>query len=103
MFKVYPVLGLSTDKTQEIQTYLVKAFTDAHTARGQQIDSDYGRWQDNYNAKPAQDVRSSPWVGASNFVPQLTRMHTDILSARILGIILGTKPFWRPSTFNSDF
>src|SRR6201999_1354001 len=78
-------------------------FRDAHTARGQQIDSNYERWMDNYNAKPAQEVRSTPWVGAANFVPQLTRMHTDILAARICGIILGTRPFWRASTFISDW
>lgn len=102
-FQIIPVVGLGVDKQKEIQQYLVRTFRNAYVARGQQIDSDYGRWMDNYNAKPAQDVRSTPWVGASNFVPQLSRMHTDILSARILGIMLGTKPFWRPSTFNSDF
>lgn len=102
-FDIIPVVGLSQDKLKEIQQYLVRTFRNVHTARGQQIDSNYGRWLDNYNAKPAQDVRSTPWVGASNFVPQLSRMHTDILSARILGIMLGTRPFWRPSTFNSEW
>ena len=102
-FDIIPVVGLSQDKLKEIQQYLVRTFRNVHTARGQQIDSNYGRWIDNYNAKPAQDVRSTPWVGASNFVPQLSRMHTDILSARILGIMLGTRPFWRPSTFNSEW
>jgi len=102
-FKTIPVLGLTPEKKQEIQRYLVKMFRDVHTARTQQIDSDYARWLDNYNAKPAQETRSTPWVGASNFVPQLTRMHTDILAARILGVMLGTRPFWRPSTFNAEW
>lgn len=102
-FNIIEVQGLSPEKKTEIQAYLTKTFQDSVTARGQQIDSNYGRWMDNYNAKPAQPVRSTPWVGAANFVPQLTRMHCDILAARIYGIMLGTKPFWRPSTFNSTW
>jgi hypothetical protein len=100
---IVPVIGVPPDKLREIQKYLVDCFRNAHTARGQQIDSDYGRWLDNYNAKPAQEVRSTPWVGASNFIPQLTRMHTDILAARIYGVMFGTKDFWRVKTFNQPF
>jgi hypothetical protein len=62
----------------------------------------YQRWLDNYAGKPLQSIRTTPFYKASNFVPQLIRMHTDILSSRILNFIFGTKPLWRPKTFISD-
>src|SRR5580693_3077271 len=100
IFQVTPVKA-DPLKLQEIQKYLVKTYRDAVNARTTQVDGKYQKWLDNYEAKPAQAVRSTPWVGASNFIPQLTRMHTDILAARINGILMGTRPFWRPSTMNS--
>jgi hypothetical protein len=81
---------------------LVKQLTDVLqnciTARSNQIDSKYTRWMDNYSAKPLEAVRTTPYYRASNFVPQLIRMHTDILSARIYGLIIATKPMWNPKS-----
>lgn len=95
--------NVPADKRREIADYLIEAFQKSVTARSTQIDSKYQTWLDNYNAKPAQEVRSSPFPNASNFVPQLIRMHVDILTARLVGILFGTRPFWRPTTFLSAF
>ena len=102
MINVVQVQGLSPDKLAEIAAHLVTSFGNAVTARQTQIDAKYQRWLDNYNAKPAQEVRSTPFANASNFMPQLIRMHTDILTARMIGILYGTRPFWRPTSFLSN-
>lgn len=78
---------------------LTRIFQSCVQARSIQIDSKYTRWMDNYSAKPLEAVRTTPFYRASNFIPQLIRMHTDILSARVFGLILGTKPMWNPATF----
>jgi hypothetical protein len=56
----------------------------------------------NYDGKPKEEVRSTPFYNASNFVPQLIRMHADILTARIVGMVFGTSPFWKPDALLSD-
>jgi len=81
---------------------LSECFRNSVNARSEQIDGKYKQWQDNYDAVPKQRVRSKPFTGASNFVPQLIRMHTDILSARVSGIIFATRPMWQPTTFRDD-
>lgn len=101
--QVVPVTSVGPDKKREIVSYLTQTFRDSLTARLSQIDGKYSRWIDNYNAKPFDVIRTTPFVGASNFIPQLIRIHTDILSARINGIVCGTRPFWRPSSFNIDY
>lgn len=91
-----PYLG--PDKLKEMSAYLLEKFRFSVTARTNQVDGHYKRWMDNYSAKPAEQVRTTPWYRASNFVPQLIRMHVDILTARMVGIIFGTKPFWKPTS-----
>jgi hypothetical protein len=91
-----PYLG--KDKQQELARYLLEKFRFSVTARSQQIESKYKKWMDNYSGKPLEEVRTTPWYRASNFVPQLIRMHTDIMTARMTGIIFGTKPFWKLSS-----
>jgi hypothetical protein len=99
---VVEVQGAHLQQKKKIVDYLVKAFENAVTARSSQIDSKYKIWLDNYNAVPGQKIRSTPFPNASNFMPQLIRMHVDILTARTLGILYGTRPFWRPTTFLSN-
>jgi hypothetical protein len=92
-------LVLTPDQRKALAGRLTTAFENAVSARRNQIDAKYKRWNDNYLAKPAEKIRTTPFYKASNFVPQLIRMHTDILIARLLGIVVGTKPFWIPKTF----
>lgn len=87
---------LSADRLKEMTGYLLEKFATAVKSRTNQIDSKYKAWMDNYSAKPFEEVRTTPWYRASNFVPQLIRMHCDILTARMVGIMFGTKPFWKP-------
>jgi hypothetical protein len=89
-------LSISDDRKSDLVGYLTKVFSDCVTARRTQIDSKYSRWMDNYSGKPLEAIRTTPFYRASNFIPQLIRMHTDILSARVFGIILGTRPTWEP-------
>jgi hypothetical protein len=99
---IVEVQGGHLQQKAKVVQYLVKAFQDAVAARSGQIDSKYKKWLDNYNAIPGQKIRSTPFPNASNFIPQLIRMHVDILTARTLGILYGTRPFWRPTTFLSN-
>ncbi len=92
-------LDLSVERKTALAGYLHKTFGHAVLARRNQVDDKYKRWQDNYAGKPLEAVRTTPFYRASNFVPQLIRMHTDILTARVLGIMFGTKPFWKPRAF----
>lgn len=85
----------SDEQLRIIHGLLVDKFSAAVKARQNQLDGNYKRWMDNYNAKPYEAVRSTPFYRASNFVPQLIRMHTDILHARTWGICIGTRPFWK--------
>src|SRR5208282_1970725 len=66
--------------------------------RQTQIEGNYARWCKNYEAVPKEKTRTTPFPGAANFIPRLIGIHTDILSARIIGLLFGTKPFWRPKT-----
>jgi hypothetical protein len=91
-------LSISKDRKSTLCGRLKEIFQTCFTARITQIDSKYTRWMDNYSAKPLEAIRTTPFYRASNFVPQLIRMHTDILSARIFGLILSTKPMWNPMT-----
>lgn len=91
-----------TGQKATVARYLNETFVRAVQARAVQIDEKYRQWLKNYEAEPKQRVRSRPFVGASNFVPQLIRMHTDILAARTTGLIAATRPMWRPTTFRDD-
>lgn len=93
---------LTPDRKKELVEYLHTKFWDVVRARQNQVDDSYRRWQSNYDAKPVEEVRSTPFYNASNFVPQLIRMHTDILTARVVGLVFGTNPFWMPSSLLSD-
>lgn len=101
MIDIIPI-PLSEDKKKELVGYLYDKFWASFKARQQQVDNSYRKWIDNYNAKPAEEVRSTPFYNASNFVPQLIRMHVDILTARVQGILFGTKPFWKPTALLAD-
>lgn len=92
-------LPIGDDKKSELIGYLHEKFYYATEARRTQVDSKWKRWMDNYAGKPKEITRSTPWPNASNFMPQLIRMHTDILHARIFNVVMGTKPFWNPKTF----
>lgn len=85
-----------------IMRMLIDCFRNAVAARTTQIEDKYRKWQDNYDAVPKQAVRSQPFQGASNFMPQLIRMHTDILAARVTGIIAATRPMWQPTSFLTE-
>ena len=89
-------LDISDDRKGELVGYLCRTFQANVEARSQQVDGKYTRWMDNYSAKPLTAIRTTPFYRASNFIPQLIRMHCDILSARIYGLILGCKPMWNP-------
>lgn len=94
-------LNLGPDRQRELVSSLARDFHACVKARYNQVDSKYTRWTDNYSGKPLEAIRTTPFYRASNFVPQLIRMHTDILSARIYGLILATKPMWRPQALMS--
>lgn len=99
MIQQVPLRGVPAEKLTALQNYCVDKFWKTVEARNNQVQGMYQRWLDNYAGKPQQPIRTTPFYRASNFVPQLIRMHTDILSAREIGLIFGTKPLWRPKTF----
>src|SRR6516164_3762125 len=93
-FRLIP-LQLSDERKGMLVGDLTRDWTAAVTARTTQLDSKYTRWMDNYSGKPLEAIRTTPFYRASNFIPQLIRMHTDILSARIYGLIIATHPMWQ--------
>lgn len=90
-------------KLDELGNYLSLKFEAAVKSRADQIETHYHRWIDNYNAKPREAVRTIPFYRASNFVPPLVRMHTDILTARTVGLFMAPKPFWKVTSKRFDF
>jgi hypothetical protein len=102
VLKLVPLRNVPASKLEALQNYCCDKFWASVYARNNQVQGMYQRWLDNYAGKPLQAIRTTPFYKASNFVPQLIRMHTDILSARILGLIFSTKPLWRPRTFVGD-
>ncbi len=93
------LIGIETigdARLNEIAGYLHRALEQTIKARKAQVDDKYRKWMDNYQGKPMEAIRTTPFYRASNFVPQLIRMHTDIMSARLIGIIFGVRPFWKP-------
>jgi hypothetical protein len=91
--------GVSDEKLQALQNYCCDKFWQSVQTRNNQVSGMYQRWLDNYAGKPLQPIRTTPFYKASNFVPQLIRMHTDISASRILNFIFATKPLWKPKTF----
>lgn len=102
-FSIQTVKGLSKDRASELVGFLTTKFKQSVDARSQQVDGMYRRWIDNYDAKPLESIRTTPFYKASNFVPRLIGMHTDILAARIIGMMFGTRPFWKPEPYDPDF
>jgi len=95
-------VDLPEDQMAELAKELIEKFRLAQTARTTQIDEKAVRWEKNYDGIPAQAVRTVPFQRASNFMPQLSRMHCDILGARLLGFLFQTKPFWVIKTLLKD-
>jgi hypothetical protein len=95
-------LDLPPDKMTELAKMLIEKFALCKRARQSQIDDKYNNWQRNYDALPAQETRTVPYYRASNFMPHLIRMHSDILAARIIGFMISTKPFWRVRSILRD-
>src|SRR5215831_1771999 len=95
-------VDLPEDKLAELASELIEKFKLAQTARATQIDEKAVRWEKNYDGIPAQQVRTVPFNRASNFMPQLSRMHADILGARLLGFLFATKPYWVVKTLLKD-
>jgi hypothetical protein len=96
-------LPLNDDRLKELVGYLVEKFDFSVKARTNQVDGKYTRWLQNYAGEPQTKVRTTPFLKASNFMPQLIRMHTDILVARMYGLLLAAKPFWNPKVFDDNF
>lgn len=97
------VVSLPKDfDTSDLVAMLQEKFSACKRARQTQIDDNFTRWEKNYAGIPAQEIRTTPFNRASNFMPQLIRMHSDILSSRVLGIIFGTKPFWMVKSMLRD-
>src|SRR5215471_12884079 len=95
-------VDLPEDRRRELAAELIEKFKLVQTARSSQIDEKAVRWEKNYDGIPAQAVRTVPFQRASNFMPQLSRMHADILGARLLGFLFQTKPFWVIKTLLKD-
>ena len=91
-------LQLDKDAKTKLLNYLNEKLKASQVGRMTQVESDYARWCKNYEAVPKEKTRTTPFPGAANFIPRLIGMHTDILAARITGLLFGTKPFWRPKT-----
>ena len=91
------------DRLDDLANLLVDKFRKSQQSRAEQIESHYQRWIDNYNAKPREAVRTIPFYRASNFVPPLARMHTDILTARTVGLFVSAKPFWKVTSKRHNF
>jgi hypothetical protein len=84
----------SEARKSELIGYLCDKYKEATDARSSQVDSDYQRWINNYEAVPKQQRRNFPFTNASNLVIPLGQIHCDILEARILGFIYAVHPFY---------
>lgn len=93
---------LGDEALKDLAGYLIEKFAQVVEARHTQVDDNALRWQENYDALPAEKLKTFPFVRAANFVPNLIRMHCDILGARILGFFFATKPFWRIRSLMRD-
>jgi hypothetical protein len=83
-----------SDIFEQLQSYLADHWTRAEQARFQQVDEKYDKWRTQYEAIPAQKMRSLPWPGASNFVVPISRMFIDTFVARTLNIVFATRPLY---------
>jgi hypothetical protein len=89
----------SAEKVAELVGYLSTKYEEATTARSSQVESDYDRWINNYEAKPAQTRRNFPFPNASNLIIPLGQIHCDILEARLLGFMMAVRPFYTIRTW----
>jgi len=101
VIKIQNVQGMDAAQYTELLRWLNDCLRASVASRSTQIEQKYQNWQRNYDGVPKQATRSRPFQGASNFMPQLIKMHTDILTARVTGLITATRPIWKPSSFLS--
>jgi len=86
----------------KLSAFLNEKLSKTIEARSVQIEQKMTQWESNYQGIPkTQGTRTTPFVGAANFVPGLIRMHVDIMHARIQGLLWGVKPFWKPTWYSS--
>ena len=95
-------LVLPNDTKETLASYLISKFSHSLKARKDAVDNHYRRWEENYLAKPKVAIRTTPFYNASNFVPQLIRMSTDIMHARLMGLLFAPKPFMKPRFLTPD-
>jgi len=88
-------LGLPIDRQTELVGYLCEKYRTATDGRSQQVEGDYDRWINNYEAKPSQTRRNFPFPNSSNLIIPLGMIHTDITEARILGFWYAVRPFFQ--------
>src|SRR5580765_4195075 len=91
------------NKYQALSAFLNGKLQKTIEARNVQIEAKMTQWESNYQGIPKQQgTRTTPFIGAANFVPGLIRMHVDIMHARLQGLIWGVKPFWRPTFWSTQ-
>lgn len=97
-----PKLAANSDTRREIERYLLEHYRRANDARSAQVDKHFANWAKNYDAVPAQQMRTIPFYNASNFVVPVTRMFIDTFVARTLHVIFATKPLILADGFPND-
>lgn len=93
---------ISDEKWSKMELYLLDHYERAKTARQEQVDDKYERWEQNYFGVPAEKTRTVPWYKASNFVVKVIRIFIDTFVARTLNIIFATHPLYATEGFPSE-
>ena len=95
---VRPDSSFSAADRKVLEQYLGDHWTRAQQARADQLDR-YSKWEKNYRAIPAEEVRNFPWYKSSNFVVPLIRIFLDTFVARTLNVVFATRPLFASDGF----
>jgi hypothetical protein len=85
---------LSPTGEEDMKRYLRRRILGLEQAHKELFETRAVRWRKQYEAEPAQQIRTFPFENASNLVIPITAIHVDTLLARVMSSVIKTKPIW---------
>lgn len=89
-------------RVKDLQWYLLDEIWRAQQDRSR-IEKDWIRYETLYRARPAQEVKTFPFDGASNLVIPVVATDVDTLYARLMGILLEPPGLWSVQALKPEF
>lgn len=96
------LLQLSSDKQKKICDWLDAELSLALTDRSE-LESHWNKWQDNFEGKPEQEVKTFPFDKCSNLVIPTQAITVNAVISRQYNTLMSIHPFWTVSALSKSW